>query len=109
MNWPEDADGDVFRRLEAENFDFSKQYTIDFKVDFSNWPPTREALDTLRSAYPGIEIIESAGEGANGKGYAAFQISDSVSYDLVTATQSKVTKIMKRYGGWCYSWGIQAN
>ncbi len=38
MDWPNDADGDVFRRLKNSNFDFSKKYTIDFTIDFQFWP-----------------------------------------------------------------------
>ena len=39
MSWPETADGDVFRRLQSSQFDFSSLREIDFNVDFEHWPP----------------------------------------------------------------------
>jgi len=32
--WPGDVDGDVFRRLDAARFDFSKEGDVDFNIDF---------------------------------------------------------------------------
>lgn len=104
MNWPENADGDAFRQLAAENFDFSRKYAVEFKVDFSSWPPPAAAVSALDAAYPGVTVIEP-GSGGD-KGYLAFQINDTITYDLVADVQSNVTRLMKQYGGWCYSWGI---
>jgi len=108
MNWPENADGDVFRKLAAQNFDFDKQYTIDFKVDFSSWPPPASAIESLKAEYPNLKVVDVA-DGTNSpseKGYITLKINDTVNYDLVAETQSKVTRIMKPFGGWCYSWGV---
>lgn len=37
MNWPNDADGGVLRRLQADGFDFSRPCVIDCNVDFEQW------------------------------------------------------------------------
>jgi hypothetical protein len=35
MNWPNDVDGDVLRRLESIGFEFDQETDIDFNIDFS--------------------------------------------------------------------------
>ena len=63
--WPETADGDVFRRLEGQGFDFSKYYWIDFNVDFDEWPPAHLALERPHSSYRAARIEDvKEGEGA---------------------------------------------
>jgi len=102
-NWPNNADGDVFRRLVNNGFDFTKKYSIDFNVDFQSWPPSKEAIAKLRSSYPNAKIIDSEDDY---DGYLEFQIVDFLTYDLVIETQSKVSDLMKESGGTCNSWGV---
>lgn len=104
MSWPNDADGDVFRRMESDGFDFTEEHEIDFNVDFDDWPPAKEAVNILKSKFQDVEIIDP--ENDEGNGYIAFKIRDKVSYELVTSTQKQVTHAMQQYGGWCESWGV---
>lgn len=104
MSWPDDADGDVFRHLESHGFDYTKEYDIDFNVDFDVWPPPKEAVDLLESKYPNIEVVHPEGDEENG--YLIFSIRAKVSYELVTSTQAQVTRSVQQYGGWCESWGV---
>jgi hypothetical protein len=103
MSWPDDADGDVFRRLVEHGFDFSKPHTVDYNVDFDAWPPTQVALDILRSMFGTIRVFEPDDESS---GYIQFQIHGPVSYEAVTSTQRKVTAAMVTHGGICESWGV---
>ena len=103
MNWPDDADGDVFRRLVEHGFDFSKPYAVEYNVDFKNWPPSQAALETLRSMFGTIQIFEPDD---NGSGYVLFQIYGFVSYEGVTSTQRHITVAMVAHGGMCESWGV---
>ena len=103
MTWPNDADGDVLRRLEENGFDFSKEYEIDFNVDFDNWPPPDEAINKIKEHYPNIEKIEPDEEY---EGYLLFQVKTKINYELVTSIQRKVTELVKQYGGVCESWGV---
>ena len=103
MAWPNDADGDVLRRLKDNGFDFTKEYEIEFNVDFDNWPPPEEAINKVKENYPNTEIVEPE-EGY--EGYLLFQVRVKVSYDLVTSIQRKVSELVKPYGGVCESWGV---
>ena len=109
MKWPNDVDGDVFRRLEQHGFDFEKVHEIDFNIDFNSWPLSVETVDYIRSLYSSIEIIEPDEEDIeNGDtvGYMQFQVVSKLTYDLVMDIQKKVTDEVSKYGGWCESWGV---
>lgn len=103
MNFPNDVDGDVLRRLEDSGFDFSKTYEIDFNVDFRSWPPSQEALNILAKEYGVIEVFEPEEES---EGYVLFNIHSIVSYELIIDTQRKATSLMSTFGGVCESWGV---
>ena len=101
--WPDDADGDVFRRLESSGFDFSASYAIDFNVDFGAWPPAKEAIDALTAMYGAVQVFEPE---AGDVGYALFQAHGRVSYEAVTSIQRRATSAMEKYGGVCETWGV---
>jgi hypothetical protein len=101
--WPPDADGDVFRRLEAKNFDFTVEYAIDFNVDFEDWPPHPDAISWLQAKYRNVEVYEPE-EDFNG--YIQFKIHSKLNYSLVIETQAEVTTQMQQYGGLCETWGV---
>jgi hypothetical protein len=100
--WPDDADGDVFRRLESSGFDFSKVYSIDFNVDFDQWPPSAAATEAIRHAFPGAKVyVEDETQG-----YVLFKVSSLPTYEFVIKTQIDATTIAAPFGGRCESWGI---
>jgi hypothetical protein len=102
-DWPDDADGGVFRRLSADSFDFSKRYSVDYNVDFESWPPPVVALDLLRTTYGELELYPPSEHGA---GYVQFQVLDKVTYERVTAIQRCTSAAMEPFGGVCESWGV---
>ena len=103
MNWPTDADGDVLRRLQEGGFDFSKPCLIDFNVDFSEWPPSQQAVRLLSGTYPSVKVYEPDGDGA---GYIQFQIYAPLTYELVMRIQATTTELMAPFNGECVSWGV---
>jgi hypothetical protein len=101
--WPNDADGDVFRKLKSKGFDFSKPYTIDFNIDFDVWPPSTEALSAIKNAFPSARIYEDENKES---GYVLFNITALLTYELVTGIQIKASELAKPFGGHCESWGV---
>ena len=101
--WPSDADGDVLRRLNASDFDFTAEYEIDFNVEFEDWPPHPVAIAWLQSKYPRVQVYEPE-EDFNG--YVQFKIRSKLSYTFVIDTQAEATSQMSQYGGICESWGV---
>jgi hypothetical protein len=102
-SWPKDIDGDVLRRLSDKKFDFSKDYAIDFNVEFDEWPPSESALKTLRVDYPNARLYVDE---ESGSGSVVFQVNGQISYELVTGVQARVTSLMTPFGGTCDSWGV---
>ena len=101
--WPQDADGDVFRRLAASGLDFEVPYSIDFNIDFETWPPSPELIKFLRKQYSDIKVFEPDGESS---GYVLFVVNAKLTYELVMFVQSTVSELAAPYGGVCESWGV---
>lgn len=103
MMWPDNADGDVLRRMESKGFDFRKPHEIEFNVDFNSWPPAKEAIDALKREYPSVLIYPQMD---SDPGYVQFRLFGLVSYNLVTKTQTFASDLMRPFGGVCESWGV---
>lgn len=101
--WPQDADGDVLRRLQSNGFDFDAPVDIDFNVDFDTWPPAEEFLEALNSQFP---RVKEYGPDSNGKGYVLIVVNAPVTYELVMFMQNSVSDLAAPYGGICESWGV---
>ncbi len=108
LEWPDNAEGGVFRSLQADNFDFSTPAVVDFNVDFVDWPPPEAAVDLLRARYGECEVIppEMGEDGSEWGGYLQIQIEMLVVYNDVVITQYALSQLMKPYGGICESWGL---
>ena len=103
MSWPADADGDVFRRLEASGFNFSAEYAVDYNVDFPAWPPPQEAIRWLQQEYGNVELYPPEVES---DGYALFRVRGFVTYERVTGVQQHTSAALAKFGGVCESWGV---
>tara|TARA_R110002167_G_scaffold61789_3_gene174590 strand:+ start:998 stop:1273 length:276 start_codon:yes stop_codon:yes gene_type:complete len=83
--------------------DFSEPHSVDFNVDFDQWPPSPAATSLLKSKFDVVEIYEQEDDFG---GYILFTLNEIITYDLVMNIQSDVTKLMSEYGGVCESWGV---
>jgi hypothetical protein len=102
--WPDDADGDVFRSLERDGCDFSKSYSIDFFVDFAEWPPSDDAVALLQAEF-GTVSLENDEE--NKTPCVLCKIVGPLSYQFVTETQAKISERVRPFGGCCMDWGVR--
>ena len=105
-DWPNTPDGDVFRKLEENDFDFSQEANIDINIDFKVWPPSEEAMTFIQNEWPSAEVINPDEEG---DGYITFEIKNQLTYDFIINIQKEVTDKMAKYGGYCNSWGLFSN
>ena len=102
-DWPDDADGGVFRNLAAAGFDFSKSWAVDYNVDFESWPPPDAALELLRTMHGEFGIYPPE---RGDLGYVQFQVVGPVTYEGVTSVQRRTSAAMQPFGGVCESWGV---
>lgn len=101
--WPNDVDGDVFRRMKSSGFDFDAKTDIDFNVDFDNWPPSTELIELLRNQFSVVKVYEPDDHGS---GYIRIVLNELVTYELVMFIQSSVSELAAPFGGVCESWGV---
>jgi hypothetical protein len=101
--WPDDADGDVFRRMEAHAFDFSQEAEIDFNIDFDAWPPSPALLGALDERFSNVTVHVP---GPDDDGYVQITLRTLLTYDLVKSMQRSLTDLAAAYGGVCESWGV---
>src|SRR5437879_2362965 len=101
MDWPANVDGDVFRRLQSQGFDFTRPHDIDFTIDFDVWPPSDEAITTLKRDY----TIKRYEPESGSPGYLQITMFALVTYDFVTGVQKTLTRQLSPFGGACESWG----
>ncbi|KQV87170.1 hypothetical protein ASD15_28425 [Massilia sp. Root351] len=101
-DWPDDVDGDMFRRMGESGFDFSEAVEIEFIVDFDSWPPPESFLRALHSLYPRIQLHNPD---EDGDGYVIFLVHGLLTYELAMSVQSTVSELAAPFGGVCDSWG----
>jgi hypothetical protein len=102
-SWPDDADGDVFRRLAASGFSFHMPHPVEYNVDFHSWPPPKAALSALAAAFGELELHPPDGELP---GHVLFREHGLVSYPRVVEVQRLATQAVAAHQGVCESWGI---
>ncbi len=103
MQFPDDVDGDVLRRLQESGLDFSQPQTVEFIVDFCFWPPDAEALDILRKKYSSIQVFKPED---HYDGYIVLNIRELITHAFLIDTQKEITTLMSNYGGVCEAWGV---
>ncbi len=101
--WPDDVDGDVFRRMKSSGFDFDAKVDIDFNVDFDDWPPSSELIELLGKQFSTVKMYEPD---EHGNGYIQIVLNELVTYELVMYIQSSVSELAAPFGGICESWGV---
>ena len=102
-DWPDDADGGVFRSLAAAGFDFQKSWVVDYNVDSERWPPSEAAKELLGALYGDLTLYPPEEDGA---GYIQFQLTGPVTYEGVISIQLRASAAMRPHGGICESWGL---
>ena len=110
MTWPNDIDGDMFRSLDENGFDFTKEHLVDFIIDFDHWPLTEDEVTVVKSFNPNCEFVEPEDDELQdeaSQGYVQFQKETILSYDLIVETQREATEAMEQFGGYCDSWGCE--
>ncbi len=114
MNWPDDADGGVFRKLQKLDFDFSVEHFVSFFLQFRQWPPW---IDCLRAIGPEFFIYriyepeDIRAERADYKrdiGFVLVQKKTMVEYATIVILQEKLSQMLKPFQVRCGSWGVDA-
>ncbi|WP_133471865.1 ribonuclease E inhibitor RraB [Paraglaciecola marina] len=108
MEYPDDANGDVFRRLEEDNFDFSLEYPVDF---FAVYETEREADIVAKQfasdwkagqKFKNIEIRP----GENGGMELELVPIMQVTYENISNFEVKLAERTAKVNGYLDGWGV---
>jgi hypothetical protein len=108
MKYPDDVNGDVFRRMEENNFDFSKKHKVEFFAVYA----TEEEADAVAKYFLKYEkedqklvTIETR---PYDEGGMELKIENYmlVTYQNVSDFENELQNITNKYEGYLDGWGV---
>ena len=108
MNYPDDVNGDVFRRMEGHGFDFSKEHVVDFHAVMA----TEEEADQIALMYvaddkTGDELVNIETKPHPKGGMEVFLSKKMiVTYEAVTKFESILAERVSNLNGYLDGWGV---
>jgi len=106
--YPDDVNGDVFRRLEEDNFDFSIEYPVDFYAIYA----TEEEADLVARQYAkdwkGGQKFKNIETRPSDKGGMELELVPimKVTYKNVLAFEKKLAERTSKVNGYLDGWGV---
>ena len=106
--YPDDDNGDVFRRLEDADFDFSQEYAVDFFAVYA----TEEEADVVARQFVSdwksgqkFKNIETRPAEKGGMELELVPIM-RVTYESITAFEKKLADRTSKVNGYLDGWGV---
>lgn len=105
MKYPDDDIGNVFRRMEESNFDFSKEHVVDFYAVFAT---EKEADSIARMFLADKNRYENIETRPYDEGGMELEISKKmlVTYDSVLDLQELLAERVVLVRGYLDGWGV---
>ena len=108
MNFPDDANGDVLRRLQESNFDFSIPHSVDFYTVLS----TEEEADFVAKEYANDhkngDILDNIETNPYEEGGMELILAKKmlVTYENITKFEAKLQLRVSHHEGYLDGWGV---
>ncbi len=108
MNFPKDENGDVFRRMQASNFDFTKQHDVEFFAVFR----TEEAADSVAMEFvadrkAGEHLVNIETRPADSGGMELELVKRMiVTHEAVTEFEERLASRVSKHDGYMDGWGV---
>lgn len=106
--YPDDDNGDVFRRLEGADFDFSQEYAVDFYAVYA----TEEEADVVARQFATdwksgqkFKSIETRPAEKGGMELELVPVM-KVTYENITAFENKLADRTSKVNGYLDGWGV---
>ncbi|WP_303461276.1 ribonuclease E inhibitor RraB [Alteromonas sp. 1_MG-2023] len=108
MSYPDDSNGDVLRRLEKANFDFSLEYAVDFYAVYE----TEEEADIVAKQFARdwkeghkFKNIETRPAETGGMELELVPIMN-VTYENITNFEIRLAERTSKVNGYLDGWGV---
>lgn len=108
MDFPDDLNGDVFRRMQASNFDFSVAHDVEFFAVFrTEAEADAVAGEFLADHQAGDRLKAIETRPASAGGMELFLVKAMlVSYENVTAFERRLAQRVAKHDGYLDGWGV---
>ena len=108
MEFPQDANGDVLRRMQNSNFDFSKAHDVEFFAVFRTEAEAKiVANQYLADHKTGHKLVNIETRPAESGGMELVLVKNMLlTHSNVTAFESSLQKRVSEYDGYLDGWGV---
>jgi hypothetical protein len=106
MQFPDDANGDLLKEVQAAGLDLSQPREIDFFHLFDAEQPAAAMVEAVRSSVPAVGIVVEE-QPKRGEWQICTTVVMVPNYDNVTGMERQLDAIAKRFGGRGDGWGAR--
>ena len=104
--FPDDADGDVLRRLEEAGFDFTKAYDVDFYCYANDESTAKQILKKSEQIGYVSKIFVDEEDENKSKQYSVYMsVNIKITYAEVMRRQTELDGWLSDYNTRCDGWG----
>ena len=108
MTYPDDANGDVFRRMEATEFDFSAEHVVDFHAVFATEAMADQIARMYLADHKAGDKFTNIETKPFPQGGMELTLSKQmlVTYEAVTTFESALSERVALVDGYLDGWGV---
>ena len=108
MTYPDDANDDVYRRMEQHNFDFDKEHVVDFHAVFATEKEADVVARMYVTDYKNGDNLTNIETKPYSNGGMELTVSKRmfVTYEAVTEFESELQNRVSLVKGYLDGWGV---
>ena len=108
MTYPNDENGDVFRRMEANGFDFSKEHVVDFHAVMATEEEADKVARMFLADHKAGQKLENIETKPHDVGGMCLDIAKKMilTYESVTEFESLLAERISQFEGHLDGWGV---
>ena len=108
MSYPENANGDVLRRMEESGFDFSVEHVVDFFAVFATEAEADQIARLYLADHKAGDTFKNIETRPRDEGGIELTLSKQmlVTYERITAFEHKLAERMSTVEGAMDGWGV---
>ena len=106
--YPNDDNGDVFRRLEEDNFDFSLEYPVDFYAVYATEEDADAVAKQFASEWNAGQTFKNIETRPAEKGGMELELVPimKVTYENIVSFEKKLAERTSKVNGYLDGWGV---
>lgn len=108
MKFPDDANGDVFRRMQDHGFDFASEHVVDFHAVFATEAEADQIAQMYLADHKAGQKLSNIETKPHEKGGMELTLSKKmcVTYEAVCTFESTLAARVSQVDGYLDGWGV---